>query len=48
MHIKKYSAIPLDTFHIKNKVSNMLKASTALHNSIGQTIPLQQLTVQIG
>ena len=28
------SAIPLDTFHIKNQVSNMLQTSTALHNSL--------------
>ena len=32
VHIKKYRSIPLDLFHIKNKVSNMLIVSTALYN----------------
>ena len=33
VHIKKYSAISIDTFHIKNKVSNMLIVRTALFNT---------------
>ena len=32
MHIKKYSTIPLDTFHTNNEISNMHIASTVLHN----------------
>ena len=32
VHIKKYSATPLDISHIKNEVPNMLIVITALHN----------------
>ena len=46
MHINKYSTLPLYMFHMKNKVSNMLKASTALHNTSTSSSPPPELWLQ--